>query len=70
MIKRDESINKSLSEIITRENVDSIFHTTTDELDKEILFNDVKGNEYFDLLKFLLRNGYVDESYNDGQMKN
>ena len=32
---------------------------------KEICFNDVKGNEYFDLLKYLLRNGYIDESYND-----
>lgn len=65
-IKRDQLSERALCEIITRDNIDVIFHTTdTDELGKEIFFNDVKGNEYFDLLKYLLRNGYIDESYND-----
>lgn len=64
--KRDQLSESALCEIITRDNIDVIFHTTdTDELGKEICFNDVKGNEYFDLLKYLLRNGYIDESYND-----
>ncbi|NLB65407.1 MAG: hypothetical protein GX803_02935 [Lentisphaerae bacterium] len=29
------------------------------------LFLDVKGNHYFDLLKYLLRSGYIDETYPD-----
>ncbi|HCR0417950.1 TPA: hypothetical protein OMS46_004851, partial [Klebsiella aerogenes] len=28
-------------------------------------FNSIKGSEYFDLLKYLIRNGYIDETYND-----
>ena len=50
--------------IITRENIDSIFTCTyTDELKNEHKFEDVKGNPYFKLLKFLIREGYLDERY-------
>ena len=43
--KRDQLSESALCEIITRDNIDVIFHTTdTDELGKEICFNDVKGN--------------------------
>lgn len=65
-IKREQLAEKALAEIITRDNIEHIFHTTdTTELGTEINFNNVKGNEYFDLLKYLLRNGYIDETYND-----
>ena len=65
-IKREQLSEKTLAEIITRDNIVHIFHTTdTNELGEEINFNNVKSNEYFDLLKFLLRNGYIDETYND-----
>lgn len=65
-IRRDQLSERALREIITRDNIDTIFSVIDkDELGKEIHFNDVKSNEYFDLLKYLLRNGYIDESYND-----
>lgn len=58
--------NKKLQEIITRENVDNIFKiTSTNEIGEEEIFNSIKGSEYFDLLKYLIRNGYIDETYND-----
>jgi hypothetical protein len=58
--------NKELKDVITRENIDSIFKvTTTNEIEISTNFNDIKGNEYFNLLKFLIRNGYIDETYSD-----
>ncbi|GAE02569.1 hypothetical protein CBO05C_2259 [Clostridium botulinum B str. Osaka05] len=58
--------NKSLKEIITRNNIDSIFKiTTTNEVGIKNSFNDIKSSEYFDLLKYLIRNGYIDETYSD-----
>ncbi|MFQ2023100.1 hypothetical protein ACK35M_18915 [Aeromonas veronii] len=58
--------NKKLSEIITRENIDSIFNdTVSDKLGQQNDFNDIKGSNYFDLLKFLVREGYLDERYSD-----
>ncbi|MCM1286881.1 MAG: hypothetical protein NC240_01125 [Clostridium sp.] len=65
-IEKEKLIHKSLKDIITRENAEKVFHTTSsDELGKNIEFLDVKGNEYFALLKYLLWNGYIDETYND-----
>lgn len=58
--------NKPLHEIITRDNIDEIFSITTkNEIGIETDFNDIKSNEYFDLLKYLIRNGYIDETYAD-----
>lgn len=58
--------NKSIKEIITRNNIDSIFRiTTTNEIGIENNFNDIKSSEYFDLLKYIIRNGYIDETYSD-----
>lgn len=58
--------NRKLSEIITRENIDDIFRLTTiNEVGKEEKYLDIKGNPYFALLKYLVRNGYIDESYPD-----
>lgn len=56
--------NSYFRKIITRENIDSIFTCTyIDELKNEHKFKDVKGNPYFKLLKFLIREGYLDERY-------
>lgn len=53
--------NKQLYQIITRDNIKTIFTTTTtNEIGEEIKFNEVKVSEYFDLLKYLIRNGYID----------
>ncbi|EDY9463826.1 hypothetical protein GP112_004594, partial [Salmonella enterica] len=61
-----DSRNKKLKEIITRENIDEIFKLTyTNEIGEERDFNEIKSSEYFDLLKYLIRDGYIDETYSD-----
>lgn len=58
--------NKKIRDVITRKNIDNIFRITyTNEIGNEEKFNVIKGSEYFDLLKYLIRNGYIDETYND-----
>lgn len=58
--------NKQLHQIITRDNIDTIFSiTSTNEIGKVTDFNEIKSSEYFDLLKYLIRNGYIDETYSD-----
>lgn len=58
--------NKPLHKIITRDNIDKIFSiTSTNEIGEQTNFNDIKSSEYFDLLKYLIRNGYIDETYAD-----
>lgn len=58
--------NKQLKDIITRDNINFIFSvTSTNEIGKVTEFNEIKSSEYFDLLKYLIRNGYIDESYAD-----
>lgn len=58
--------NKQLFQIISRENIDSIFKITTkNEIGEITNFNEIKSSEYFDLLKFLIRYGYIDETYAD-----
>ena len=55
-----------LSEIIDRDNLDEIFKTCyVNELGETEEFKEIKGSSYFDLLKFLVRNGFIDESYQD-----
>lgn len=55
-----------LKDIITRENEAAIFMTnyknTLDEVEE---FAEVKRSPYFDLLKMLIREGYLDETYPD-----
>ena len=56
----------SISQIINRDNIDMIFQITTmNELGDVTDYNQIKKNEYFNLLKYLIRNGYIDESYSD-----
>ncbi len=55
-----------LSEIISRDNISQIFSLTAEnEIGDPISFDDVKTNNYFNLLKYLIRNGYIDETYSD-----
>ena len=64
--KRISIQNRQLCEIITRDNIDSIFSiTSTNEIGTVTYFNEIKSSEYFDLLKYLIRNGYIDETYAD-----
>ena len=58
--------NKQLYQIITRDNIDRIFSvTSTNEVGEVSEFNEIKSSEYFDLLKFLVRNDFIDETYAD-----
>lgn len=58
--------NKMLHEIISRENVDEIFRISSqNEVGKVNEYKEIKSSEYFALLKYLIWNGYIDESYND-----
>lgn len=58
--------DKQFKDIISRENIDEIFSiTNTNEIGEVTDFNEIKSSEYFDLLKYLIRNGYIDETYAD-----
>ena len=61
-----ETKSMPLHQIITRDNIDTIFSTiSTNEIGEVTDFNEIKSSEYFDLLKYLIRNGYIDETYAD-----
>lgn len=56
-----------LQDILSRENIDSYFSgiQLKNDLGDKDNFKSVKGNDYFSILKFLIRSGYIDESYQD-----
>lgn len=57
---------RSLQELITRNNVDTVFSITRIGETGEITdFKGIRGSDYFDLLKYLIRSGYIDETYPD-----
>lgn len=65
-LKLSKLESTSLSEIITRENENEIFHiVSTNEIGDKKEFLEIKGSDYFYLLKYLIRNGYMDETYAD-----
>lgn len=67
-IKREMNFvrNKQLCKIINRDNIDSIFSVTSkNDIGHVNEFTEIKGSEYFSLLKYLIRNGYIDETYSD-----
>lgn len=59
--------DKKLAQIITRDNIDRIFTVEIRDKDGKLVpeFPDVTDNNCFDLLKYLIRNGFIDESYQD-----
>lgn len=58
--------SQRLKSLITRENIESIFSIVTkNAIGDEEKYEDVKSNNYFSLLKYLIRNGYIDETYPD-----
>ena len=57
---------KLLSELITRDNLEAVFMISSkNAVGEENAFKEIKGSDYFELLKFLIRYGYIDETYND-----
>ncbi|MBE1553202.1 hypothetical protein [Sporosarcina limicola] len=67
-LKSEKTIiqNSRLETIITKENIDNIFDTNfINEIGVENTFKEVESSSYFHLIKYLIRNGYIDESYPD-----
>lgn len=62
----DELNDIYLKDIITRENETLFFAVNySNAIGETEVFEEVKGSPYFDLIKFLVRNGYLDETYPD-----
>ena len=58
--------SSSLAKIITRDNINEVFHIVDiNEIGLKRDFNEIKSSDYFALLKYLIRNGYIDETYAD-----
>ncbi|MCQ4924403.1 hypothetical protein NE686_14975 [Tissierella carlieri] len=58
--------NKKLCEIINKRNSEDIFRVTfTNEVDVVFDFNGIKNSDYFALIKYLIRKGFIDETYPD-----
>ena len=58
--------SRALSELINRENIKDLFSINSqNELGDVNEYKEIKRSEYFDLLKFLIRNGHIDETYSD-----
>lgn len=57
---------KLLSKLITRHNTDTVFMIkSVNPIGEENEYKEIKSSDYFELLKFLISNGYIDETYND-----
>ncbi|MDK8192220.1 hypothetical protein QP794_19195 [Paenibacillus sp. UMB7766-LJ446] len=55
-----------LYQLISKENMSHIFNITyINGVGIENKFEDIKSSPYFDLIKYLIRNRYIDESYQD-----
>ncbi|MFR7589904.1 MAG: hypothetical protein ACLUVC_00530 [Longibaculum sp.] len=67
LTKKLTRINEyTLKEIITRDNIDEIFSITVqNEVGETRDFKEVKASAYFNLLKYVIREGYIDETYPD-----
>ncbi len=58
--------SRQLKDIINRENRQTIFHTpTVNEVGDKSEYKEIRGSNYFALLKYLVGEGYIDETYAD-----
>lgn len=67
-LKKDKDTlkNSKLQNIISKNNINTIFRTSyTNEIGEENKFEEIKSSVYFPLIKYLIRNGYIDETYSD-----
>lgn len=61
-----EYIDQTLEELTNHKDMEAIFQlSVTNEFGEVQDFREVKTSEYFDLLKYLLREGLIDETYPD-----
>lgn len=61
--KKKQIRYKNVSELITDEELNNLKYINLSN--KENSFLEIKTNPYYGLIKYLLRNGYIDESYPD-----
>jgi hypothetical protein len=55
-----------IQKLITRDNVDSVFSVTYENgIGEKFDFKGIRGSLYFPLIKYLIRNGHIDETYPD-----
>ena len=65
-IKENNYRGYLLKDLITRKNITTLFSVSSaNELGEPNNYKEVKRSNYFDLLKFLIREGYIDETYCD-----
>lgn len=59
--------NSSLSELIIKGDVNAFFQDIkyVNDIGQVYYFEEIKTSEYFDLLKYLISNGYINETYSD-----
>lgn len=58
--------NKKVHQLISRKNEKEVFSVShIDFLGKEKSYKEVKSSDYFDLIKYLIWEGYIDETYED-----
>lgn len=58
--------NELFKDLITRNNIGQLFSASTaNELGEINDYKEIKRSNYFDLLKFMIREGYIDETYCD-----
>lgn len=58
--------NRKLYQIINKKNIAEVFKITyINEVGSISDFNEIKSSDYFDLIKFLIRKGFIDETYPD-----
>ena len=60
-------IGKRLCEIISRENIDTLFRETDSKSETGVTetFTEIKNSLYFPMLKYLVREDFVNETYSD-----
>lgn len=65
-LEKNELKNKNISKLITRENADRVFNIDYKNfLGDKNDFKEIKSSPYFYLVKYLVWNGYIDETYED-----
>ena len=57
----DKINNKNIKDILNKDNVEILF--AENDILKE--FSEIKNNDYFQLIRYLIWNGYIDETYPD-----
>lgn len=59
-------LESTVKNLITKDNINEVFNVVfKNEINEINEFKEIKGSPYFDLIKYLIRNGYLDETYAD-----